>query len=178
LTVEKGVDTLLAAWGGASDLPPLVIAGEGPLAGEVSAAAARDPRITFAGMLDRAAIRNLMETSAALVFPSRWYEGEPMTILEALAAGLPVIGSRIGSIPGLVTDGTTGKLVPPNDPAALARTVLAASADRRALQAMRVAARAAYEHRHTPDANYARLADIYDRALHRRLADGVPAGLP
>jgi len=58
-----------------------------------------------------------------LVVPSTWWENSPLTVLEALAAGVPVVGSRTGGLPELIEDGRTGLLVTPGDAAAL-RTAL------------------------------------------------------
>jgi len=66
--------------------------------------------------------------SVALV-PSVWPEPCPTVALEAMAFGLPVIGSRIGGIPDLVEHGISGHLVPPNDPASLAESMHAILAD-------------------------------------------------
>jgi len=55
-----------------------------------------------------------------VVVPSRWYENQPMVVLEALARGVPVVGSDLGGMPELIEPGETGDLVPANDPAALA----------------------------------------------------------
>jgi glycosyltransferase involved in cell wall biosynthesis len=52
--------------------------------------------------------------------PSRWYENQPMVVLEALARGTPVVGSALGGMPELIEPGATGDLVPANDPHALA----------------------------------------------------------
>ena len=64
-------------------------------------------------------MRAELRRALALVVPSIWFEGFPLVVLEAYAAGTPVIASRLGSLGEIVADGTTGLLVPPNDPDAL-----------------------------------------------------------
>lgn len=97
ITAEKGIGTLIEAWARAA--PPgleLLVAGDGPLLAELSA---RDvPGITMLGRVDRAGVQDLMFESRALLFPSEWYEGMPMTLLEAFSSGLPVMGSDLGSM--------------------------------------------------------------------------------
>jgi glycosyltransferase involved in cell wall biosynthesis len=97
VTPEKGVDTLLRAWARAA--PPgleLLVAGDGPQLAELQSRAV--PGVTMLGRIDRAEVQHLMFQSRALVFPSEWYEGMPMTLLEAFASGLPVLGSDLGSM--------------------------------------------------------------------------------
>ena len=170
LAPEKGVDRVLDAWDAMPAAPALLIAGEGPDVQQVQAAAGRDPRIRYAGRLAPAAVRHAMATSQALVFASRWYEGQPITILEAFAAGLPVIAPRIGSIAELVEDGETGILYEPETPGALAAAVGRATADMARLRVMGAAARARYERSHTPAANYQQLLAAYEQALRHRLS--------
>jgi glycosyltransferase involved in cell wall biosynthesis len=63
--------------------------------------------------------RRVLDRLDALVLPSVWWENSPVTALEALAAGLPVIASATGGVPEIVTHGVTGWLVPPGEPGPL-----------------------------------------------------------
>ena len=78
-------------------------------------------RVEFAGALSREKIAEHYRHAAVLCLPSI-YEGFPVTILEAMAAGLPVVATRVGGTPELVHDGC-GILVPPRDPVALANAL-------------------------------------------------------
>jgi glycosyltransferase involved in cell wall biosynthesis len=109
-----------------------------------------------------------MRTAAALLFPSVWYEGMPLTLIEAFAAGLPVIASRLGAMAAMVADGRTGILVAPGNAGALAEAITRAATDGPGLAAMGAAARADYVETYSPGPNYARLADIYRAAVARR----------
>ncbi len=106
LSEEKGIRTLLAAFENLAY--ELRIAGDGPLANEVLQACKKNANITFLGNLDKEGVERAMQNCTALVFPSIWYEGMPMTLLEAFASGTPVIGSRLGAIASLVKDGCNG----------------------------------------------------------------------
>jgi glycosyltransferase involved in cell wall biosynthesis len=122
LTVEKGVRVVLDA---VTRLPAeldveIVIAGDGPLAGEVRDAAARDRRISYLGYIDGAAKLEVLARAGYLLLPSLWYENAPVVIIEAAAYGLGLIGSDIGGIPEFVEPNETGLLFPPGDAAALA----------------------------------------------------------
>jgi glycosyltransferase involved in cell wall biosynthesis len=99
-----------------------------------------------------------------LVHPSTRHDSLPTSVLEAMAAGLPVVGSRDGGIPELVEEGVTGWLVPPRDVAALARTLVKALSDPDRLRgcgaAARVRARCFDRRDHA-----ARLAELYEEVL-------------
>ncbi|WP_340539653.1 glycosyltransferase [Nocardioides sp. GXZ039] len=125
LSHEKGVDVLVEA---ARHLPqglPITIAGDGPerAALEARADAVAPGRITFLGRISGAEVHRRMREAAVVVVPSRWYENQPMTILEAYGAGRPVVASRLGGLPELVDDGVTGALVAHDDPRGLAEAV-------------------------------------------------------
>ncbi len=121
LSAEKGVDVLIEA---AGRMPAVTvdILGDGPARADLERLADRKApgRIHFHGRVGKDAVHAAMRSALAVVVPSRWYENQPMTILEAFACGVPVIGTRLGGIPELVTDGVNGYTVPANDPAALA----------------------------------------------------------
>ena len=100
LSPEKGVATLLAAWSSRLTNAGLRVVGGGP-----SEQALRDmssASVTFLGNLPPDEVRGEMNRSRALLVPSRWYEVQPMVILEAFASGLPVVASAVGGLPDLV----------------------------------------------------------------------------
>ena len=101
----------------------LVIVGDGPLRAALAqhvAAAGIGGQVWLAGA--RSDIAELMRTFSVFALPSI-AEGMPVTLLEAMACGLPVVASRVGGIPELVLENDTGMLVPPNDPQALAEAL-------------------------------------------------------
>jgi glycosyltransferase involved in cell wall biosynthesis len=128
LEPEKGQATLLRAWPRVTEAMPsaqLLVAGEGSGLNELRTLAASfgpaEPRITFTGHRDDiAAITAALDVS---VLPSH-REAQGMVIIEAMAAGRPVVASAVGGIPEMIQDGVTGLLVPPDDPIALAAAVI------------------------------------------------------
>ena len=122
---QKGFDTLLAAavtLQRRDPAPLVVIAGDGPLAGQLAAqsrAAGTDVR--FLGQRDD--VPALLAAADVVVVPSRW-EGQPLIVQEALRAGRPLVASRVGGIPAL-TGEAGALLVPPDDPGRLAAAVAA-----------------------------------------------------
>ncbi|MEE7457810.1 glycosyl transferase family 1 [Methylorubrum populi] len=164
LSPEKGVAVLKQAAAGLS--LPIDVAGDGPLRDTLEGA----PGLTLLGALPPAAMRARMGRAAALVVPSLWYEGLPMVVAEAFAAGTPVIASRIGALAGLVEDGVTGLLVTPGDPVDLARAIERLASRPDEARRMGEAARAAYLRDWTEEATTATLIALYRRALAARAA--------
>jgi glycosyltransferase involved in cell wall biosynthesis len=134
LSEEKGVAYLLRAMPGVLREQPgavLVVVGEGPLDSELRALAAElgiETRIRFLGpRSDMAAILGIFDV---YVLPSL-REGLPLALLEAMAAGCPIVATEVGGVPSVVEPGVTGELVPPKDPDALAAGILSLLADER-----------------------------------------------
>jgi glycosyltransferase involved in cell wall biosynthesis len=166
LSPEKGIATALAAWELDPALPPLTIVGDGPMKGQVAAAAAQDSRISCLGELSNTEAQRVIGNAAALLMPSLWYETFGRTIAEAYATGTPVVASRLGAMAELVDDGVTGALFTAGDAKDLAAKVAhVTSAGDADCEAMRTAARRAYESRFMPQHNYSRLLEIYAIAL-------------
>jgi glycosyltransferase involved in cell wall biosynthesis len=111
LSPEKGLSHLLQAWRRVD--ARLLVVGDGPDGEELRRIA--PPNVRFTGSVERAEVDEMLQRARALVLPSICYEGQPRTILEAFAAGVPVIANRIGGLPELVVDGMSGQLVEPDD---------------------------------------------------------------
>ncbi len=150
IDTTKGFHTLVEAW---RARPPdglrLRIVGDGPLRSSLEAAGGE--RIEFTGRLDRAGVQRAMLDARALVFPTLIYENMPMTVLEAWAAGLPVLGSRLGTTEEMLETVDGGWLVTPGAvddwTEALQRLTDDGEVDR-----IGGRSRQEYERRHTPEA--------------------------
>ena len=164
LSREKGVDILLAAVGSIPHAR-LEVVGDGPerAALERLADAVAPERVTFHGQLERPALLSLMRSSTAAVVPSRWYENMPLSVLESLASGVPVVASHLGGLPELVTPEVDGLLVPHADPIALARALRRVLADPQRALEMGQAGRAKAEVAFDPDRHLEHLHETYLR---------------
>src|SRR5215467_8743914 len=96
----KGIPVILDAWEKLAGSVPLVIAGDGPYRAEMEQAIAQRKlaNVDYRGRLSAEDTKQAMKHARFLVFPSTWYEGFPVTMVEAFACGLPVICSRLGSM--------------------------------------------------------------------------------
>ncbi len=130
LDPQKGLldllDAMLTLWPTNPDIHLLVV-GEGPQRAELETrlAVPAYARAHLAGW--RSDVPSLLKACQGLVLSS-WWEGMPNVILEAMAAGLPVIATRVEGVPELVQPGVTGWLVPARSPDALAAAIMAWSA--------------------------------------------------
>jgi len=160
LSEGKGLETLFRAW---ERLPqiPLKVAGRGPLQPFVEERASALRHVEFMGACEHSALMTLLKQARFLVFPSEWYEGLPMIIIEALACGTPVIASALGSMNELIENAINGRLFIPGDANSL---VCCAEAMLQEPVEMRRRARACFEQRYTRERNYDLLMNIYRKA--------------
>jgi glycosyltransferase involved in cell wall biosynthesis len=117
-------------------------------------------QVTFLGMQGQADMRRLYSEAELVVLSSR-EEVSPMSAIEALAAGIPVVTTRAGGAGNIVADGCTGYVVDVGDAPALARAICRALADRSEYDRMSCAARAAAEERFRLDRVAERYLEIY-----------------
>ncbi len=135
LAAHKGVDLLARAF---RRLPyadvELHLFGSGapddPFVARLKGAAADDPRIHFRGRYENARLPELLAGIDVVVVPSRWHETFSIVTREALLAGLPVVASRVGAIPDVISDGVNGLLLSPSDESALAEALARLAGDR------------------------------------------------
>jgi glycosyltransferase involved in cell wall biosynthesis len=167
LSAEKGAEILLRAWQKLKGTIPLVIMGDGPLREPLeSEAAARNlSNVTFAGWRSRGEILSAMKSASLLITPSLWYEGFPMTVVEAFACGIPVICSRLGGLREIVEDGSTGLHFNPGDAEDLAGKLDLLWTQPAQLAAMGRAAREEYKRNYTAERNYELMMQIYARTM-------------
>lgn len=144
----KGVTTLLKAVPEVLRAMPaahFLLVGDGPDLPHyrsLAAAAGAADRVTFTGVISDPTANGVFEAADIYCQPSLWQEACPLAVLEAMSFGLPVVASRIGGMPELVRDGSTGLLFTPDDAAELAGHLLALAADGERRMAMGRAAAA------------------------------------
>lgn len=164
LSAEKGVWTLVRAFEVLKD-PLLKIAGTGPLEAALKdyVRARGIKNIEFVGFKTGVEKWELLRGSLFSVVPSEWYETFGMVVLEAYAAGKPVIGSNLGSLPYVIEDRRSGLLFQPGNVNDLAEKVGHLLAKPAELETMGRYARKLVETKYSPEESYRNLIGIFDR---------------
>lgn len=161
LSPEKGVDRIVTAWTRSRTELRLIIVGDGPEKERLEATG--DNRIKFVGRKTPAEVKEIMLEARALMFPSRWFESQPLVLLESLAAGLGPFASDhppIRWVLGKLGDRT---LVLDDDDAWLA--TIGAAEDDALVDDLGRNARQLYLDRFTPTAALSRLEQVYSIAV-------------
>lgn len=166
---QKDHRTLIQALARLADRPwQLFLLGDGPLQGAVRDLVHRlglDGRVHFEGMVDDVA-GYLLRTDL-LVLTTHW-EGLPISILEGLTFGLPVLATDVSGVREQVLDGVNGVLVPPRDEHAVARALARLMDHPEQLEALAAASRPLYLERFTLDRMCAETLQLYRRLVDAR----------
>jgi glycosyltransferase involved in cell wall biosynthesis len=178
LSPEKGFANLIDAvaqlvrrGGPEADLG-VVIFGEGPLRqalGQQIAERGLQAHVVLAGFSTE--VERYLPWCDLTVLPS-YTEGMPTAVLESLAAGVPVVATAVGGTPEVLEDGVHGYLVPPGDPAALARRMADLLRLGSARRDMGQRGRQRIHDHFTFPAQAARYLDLFERLLHSRRSPG------
>jgi len=161
LAPGKGIDTLLDAWmirAGGTGSMRLAVIGDGPLRG----ALAPPPDVDMAGWLERDVVTDRLLRARALVMASEWYEPFGMVLIEAMAAGLPVIVTTAAGARSIV-EPPEQFVAPPGNPVALARAIDALDDD--TVDAVGARNRARFASAYTEAAGVAALEALYRSAI-------------
>jgi glycosyltransferase involved in cell wall biosynthesis len=166
LSEEKGPSLLLDAWDQLRDIP-LLIVGDGPLRSHLeSVVRSRDlDTVRVMGRLPLPEVLEHLRRAACLIMPSRLYETFGRTMIEAYAAGTPVIAPRHGAMTDVVEHERTGWLYAPDDVADLARNVRAVFDNPQDARRVGNTARQVFTERYARAAGAASLIAAYERAL-------------
>jgi glycosyltransferase involved in cell wall biosynthesis len=162
LTEEKGIRTLLNAARLASF--NLIIIGDGPLRGLISDVAMENPNVRYLGFQKKAFVIERMKMCKGLIFPSLWYEGFPMTIVEALSTGTVVIASKLGGMAEIIQHGVNGLHFEAGREPDLISRIKEIDSGSWNLKSMQARARLTYLDHYTPERNHSLMMDIYNRA--------------
>jgi glycosyltransferase involved in cell wall biosynthesis len=164
----KGVDLLLQAAElvsrSVADVRFLIV-GDGPQRPPLEAwCRRRSLPVTFFGR--RSDVPEFLSLCEAVVLPSR-HEGFGRILIEAMAAGVPVVATAVGGVPEVCESGKTGLLVPPEDPAALAEAIIDTLTNETATQTRAAQAKAEVRARFSLDQHVASIMRLYDSLLGR-----------
>lgn len=146
----------------------LLLVGEGDLRGALEEQASRlsvRERVVFTGF--RRDVARMMGLMDVLVLPSL-YEGLPLVLLEAQALARPIVATSVDGNTDVVEDGVSGRIVPPEDPAALAHAVTALLGDRDEARRLGEAARRSVHRHFTMEEQLRRTVELYEMCLQGR----------
>lgn len=166
LSPEKGLRVLASAWSQIAPLFPdveMCLAGTGP---EEKFLKRLDlPRWRHLGQLEPKRLFQELSLARALILPSVCYENFPLSLVEAMAFGIPCVTSRIGSLPEINREGETGLCFESGNADDLAEKIKLVLTNNDRVQTMGKAAKARYAACYTADKNYQELLHIYETAL-------------
>lgn len=166
----KGIDFLMKAWMEferryGDSIPELHVYGSGPMQEWCSKFVSKhgSTKIMLKGFVTNTEVREIIAESKALVLPTQWYEGFPMTIVEAYSVGTPVLGTEIGNVGSLIENGVTGYTFALNSVESLIESVLKLdSIENSSIKSM-------FDKKYSQGMNYQKLMEIYQNVVERKI---------
>lgn len=159
---EKGIEEFVEA---SRALPHLSFAVAGDFSQMQSVRDESPPNIRWLGFLDCDRLRTIYLRSRMVIVPSRWYEGFPNVIVQAMALGKPVICSAIGGLPEIVQDGVTGYLFEPGNPRQLVDRICQLNASPNVCRKFGVAAYEKAKREYSLEVGHTYLMQAYWKAI-------------
>lgn len=178
LAFEKGLGTLVEAMKELPDVA-LKVAGTGSFEKDIERSVAENglANIELLGHKGTEEVKELLRDCIAVVLPSEWYEATGLCLIEAYAAGKPVIAARIGGIPEVISEGKTGFLFDPGDARDLAEKIrLLVSDTDRAVEMGRAGRTLAVEEYDRPQF-YTRMMEVYESVITEARPKEVPPAI-
>lgn len=154
----KGIEILFNAWLKINNDVNLVVCGSGPLEQWCTEFIENNKisNIKMLGFIDNEKAKKLIANSKALILPTQWYEGFPVTIVEAFSVGTPVLGSDIGNVGNLIKEGITGWKFKPDNADDLISAV-------NGMTDITSTVLKEFNNNYTAQRNYDKLLEIYNR---------------
>ena len=135
------------------------IVGDGPMFNELKNL--NHPKLIVLGKKNKNQILKLMSEATCLLFPSKWYEGMPLVLLEALSVGLPIVASNIGNMKFIIKNNYNGLLFNINDTGKLSKYANNIFNNKKLRLKLETNAKKIYHQRYTDKLNYIKLIKIY-----------------
>lgn len=164
----KGVRILVEAWKEINS-SKLLIVGKGPLENKINKYIKDNDikNIELLGFKQKDKVIELINGAKALIVPSKWYEGFPMTIVESLSLGTPVIASDIGNLSTIINDEQNGLLFKYDDKESLIRRVKEIDDNNELLEKLSKGAINSFNKHYNSIKNYELLINVYNKCSRR-----------
>lgn len=166
----KGIQMLIEIWVDIKDIN-LVVIGKGPLEVGISEFIEKNKldNVNLLGYKNKEEVMQFISKAKAIIVPSQWYEGFPMTIAESLSMGVPIIAGDIGNLSTIIESGKNGLLFKYNDKQDLKDKIKMLNNNKSLEKQLRQGARESFNNKYNERINYKLLIDIYENCSRRNI---------
>lgn len=163
----KGINFLVESWKDIDEKIDLYIIGTGPEEEKLKTFIKENniKNIKLLGFMQRGKAFEIIQKSRAILVPSKWYEGFPMTIAESFSLGVPVIGSKLGNIESIIDDGSNGLLFEKGNMQSIKTVIESVFYNKDLNISLGNNAYNAFRYNYTDEKNYEELQSIYENLV-------------